>query len=274
MKKKLQQSVIIITQLLLLFTASNSPADNRIGLPNDVYYHRFASSVQSPEAIWTNPAGLGMERKLNLQYMMTFRAGDFTDDWGIVLTGDGIGMAYRKIENFWGAGYSEFIYGAGTAIGQYLYLGGSYRYVKDGFDYYHKRHFWNIGILYRSSSQISLAALFSNLNQGKKDDLRSDAEELYSASYQTKNGKLTLSIEMTLSSGQNLTFAKYNYGMDFLIKPNWIIYANINNDQFYQIGLKYSLSDYFVGAQGRADGGNHHLGTTVYTGYVKTLGQK
>jgi hypothetical protein len=274
MKKYSRQSIILAIQILLFFITSKLPASDRIYLPGDVYYHRFASSVCNPEAIWINPAGLGIERKLNLQYMVTYHSGDFTGDWGIAMTGDGIGMAYRKVEDYLGVGYSEFLYGVGTGIGQYLYMGGSYRYVKAGFDYYHKRHFWNIGILYRSSARINLAALFSNLNQGKVNNLRSDAEELYSASYQSKNGKLTLSVEMTLSSGQNLSYAKYNYGIDFMIKPKWTIFANINNDQFYQIGLKYNFGDYFVGGQGRADSDNHHLGTTVYTGYIKSLGPR
>lgn len=257
--------------IILLFT-TNVLGEFRIDQPEDVYYHRFASAVTGPEATWINPAGLGLSNKFNIQYIATFHNGDFTKDWGTVMSGDGFGLSYRSVEDFMGAKYVEYIYGAGVEVGGSLYLGGSYRYIKKGFGYFNKRHFWNIGLLYDNHPQIRLGAVFSNLNRGKANGEKSDMKQLYSVSYKTKDERFTVSIETSLSSKQNLSMAKYNYGIDWQAKPNLKIFANYNNDKFFQIGFRLDLKDYFFGTQSRGEAENyHHLGTSVYTGLVKAL---
>jgi len=255
---------------ILIFTANLF--GGVIDQPGQVYYHRFASAVTGPEATWINPAGLGLNRKFNIQYIAMFHDGDFTNDWGTVMSGDGIGISFRSVENFMGEKYNEYIYGAGVAAGKSLLLGVSYRYIKEGFEYYHKRHFWNIGLLYNNHPQYTLGAVFSNLNRGKVNGEKSDIEQVYSVSYKTKDKKFTLSIETSLSSKQSLSHAKYNYGINWQVKPNLKIFANYNNDKFYQIGFRLDLKDYFIGTQSRGDAENNtHLGTSVYTGLVKAL---
>lgn len=258
--------------IVILLSAANLFGGIRIGQPETVYYHRFVSSVTGPEAIWINPAGLGLDRKFNIQYIAMFHKGDFTNDWGTVVSGDGIGISYRSVESFEGAKYVEYIYGAGIGVGNGMYWGCSYRYIKEGSGYYHKRHFWNIGIIYNRHQQYTLGAVFSNLNRGKVNGGKSDIEQLYSVSYRTINEKLTFSIEMSLSSKQSLSGAKYNYGIDWQVKPNLKIFGNYNSDKFYQIGFKIDLKDYFFGTQSRGEAeNNNHLGTSVYTGFVKAL---
>ncbi len=256
---------------VMLLSASNLFGGIRIE-PETVYYHRFASAVSGPEAIWINPAGLGLNKNLNIQYIATFYDGDFTSDWGSAMSGDGIGISYRSVENFEGGQYNEYIYGAGIGVGRGLYVGGSYRYIKDGFEYLNKRHFWNIGFIYSNHPQFRLAAVYSNLNRSEADGEKTDLKKLYSVSYNTINKKIFFSIEMSLFSNQSLSDAKYNYGINWQVKPNIKIYANYNNDKYYQIGFKLDLKDYFFGTQSRGEAeNNRHLGTSVYTGYVKSL---
>ncbi|MCP4705647.1 MAG: hypothetical protein GY865_13690 [candidate division Zixibacteria bacterium] len=151
-------------------------------------------------------------------------------------------------------------------------MGASYRYIKSGFGYFHKRHFWNIGFIYSNHPQFTLGAVFSNLNRGEVDGEKSDIEQIYSVSYKTTNNKFTISIETALSSKQSLSHAKYNYGISWQVKPNLNIFANYNNDKYYQIGVKLDLKDYFFGTQSRGDADNNeHLGTSVYTGFVKSF---
>jgi len=259
--------------LLLIVLPDNSDASNRIGLPDEVFYHRFASDVTGVEAVWINPAALGRDKRFHVQYITSFLKGDFTDDWGTVTAGDGFAVSYRTVEDFLGEKYREYTFGAGIGLGQNLYGGLSYRHIPEGYGYYHKRHFWNIGLLLETQQSLTFAALFSNLNKGKIDGERTDAEELYSVSYQTVNRKMTFSVEMTLSSGENLSDARYNYGIKYLPIPRLIIDGNINNDQFYQIGLRYSFGDYYIGLQGRGDEDGNPYTTSVYIGYIKYLGR-
>ena len=173
-----------------------------------------------------------------MQYVGIYYNKEFTGDFGLIMTGDGFGIAYRQIKDFFGVKYKEYIYGIGIGLGRNIYWGGSYRYVKEGYDYYNKRHFWNIGLIYHYGSQITLGAVFSNLNRGKIGGQKSEIEELYSVSYTTYNEMLVLSVEATLSSGQSLSSARYNYGIDFRFRPNMTIYGNLNSDKHFQIGFK------------------------------------
>jgi len=273
MIRPLRRFLVFLIIFSISLISSNLYAGIRIGLPDDVYYHRFASSVKGPEATWSNPAALGLDHAFHIQYITTFEKGDFSGSWGTVMTGDGFGIAYRSVENFMGEKYNEYIFGAGLAVGDKIYCGGSYQNIKQGFDYFNKRHFWNIGFFLDTKKQLTFGALFSNLNRGKIDDTITDIEELYSLSYETPNRKFVLSMEATLSSEQSLSSAKYNYGLEYYPSPKLSIFANINNDQFYQIGLRYNFGDYFVGAQGRGDKNSNPLGTSIYAGYVRPIPQ-
>lgn len=266
-----RQFLATLVAVLIVLSAQNIFAGARIGLPSDVYYHRFASSVSGPEASWINPAALAIDRDLYLQYIGVYFEGDFSNDRGTIVTGDGVGIAYRRIEDYMGSKYSEYIFGGGIPIGNKTYCGASYRYVKNGFDYYNKRHFWNIGLLYEYNPRFAFGVTLSNLNRGEIKGEKSDMEQLYSASYKTYSNKIILSVEMTLSSKQSLSSAKYNYGIDFHIQPGLVIYANRNNDQFYQIGFTLNFGDYFAGSQSRIDSDNNHLGTSAYGGFIKEL---
>ena len=258
--------------IVILLSAANLFGGIRLDQPQAVYYHRFVSAVTGPEATWVNPAGLGLDRRLKIQYIARFLDGDFTNDWGTVVSGDGIGLSFRSVESFRGGKYVEYIYAAGAGVGKGLYWGCSYRYIKEGFGYYYKRHFWNIGLLYNRHPQYTLGALFSNLNRGKVNGEKTDIEQIYSASYKTKNERFTISVEISLSSKQSLSGAKYNYGVDWQAKPNFKIFANYSNDRFYQIGFRLDLKDYFFGTQSQGEAKNNtHLGTSVYTGFMKAF---
>ena len=220
MNNRVRQTVVGCIVTVLLLSAANLFGGVRINEPGAVYYHRFASAVSGPEAIWINPAGLGLNKKFNMQYIATFYDGDFTSDWGTAMSGDGIGISYRSVENFVGGKYEEYIYGVGIWVGNGLFAGGSYRYIKRGFDYLNKRHFWNIGLIYTNHPQFILAAVYSNLNRSEVNGEKSDLKQLYSLSYNTIDKKLSASIEMSIFSGLSLSGAKYNYGVDWQVKPN------------------------------------------------------
>lgn len=264
--------------IIVLFIAVSAiiiPADLfgeiRLPLPEGIHYHRFASSVAGPEAVWINPAALGKNSNLYVQYMGEYFDGDFADSWGLVVTGDGVGISYRYLEDFLGAEYGEYIFGVGSSLGETFYWGGSYRYVKKGPENYNKRHFWNFGLIYSNSPQYTMGAVFSNLNRGKIEGEKSAVEQLYSVSYRSAGGMWIFSTEMTLSSGQSLSDAEYRYGLDVIFSERIRLFASIDDDKNYQIGFRINFGEYFAGGQGRADSENNHLGTAVYAGFEKTM---
>jgi hypothetical protein len=262
---------IIAGLTLLLGAADASGADPRIFLPEEIYNHRFAAAVSGAEALWINPAALTVDPRVHVQYNGEYRDGSFGDSWGWALAGDGIGIAYRKIDDFMGERYSEYIFGAGVDMVGAMSLGASYRYVKKGFDYYHKRHLWNVGVLIDNGKALSMAAVFSNLNRGRVAGEKSQIEELYCITYRPGPEWLSLSMEIMLSSKQSLSSAKYNYGVELSPMEGVNLYASVKNNRDYRLGIVYSFTDYFFGAQSRRDADNAHLGTTTSFGLIREL---
>ncbi len=92
----------IIHSLLFLFCVGAAFGGDRIVIPDDVYYHRFASSVSNLEATWINPAGLGQSKDIKAQYIGVLGVGGLNKKWGYNVVGDGIGIGYRGFDDFSG----------------------------------------------------------------------------------------------------------------------------------------------------------------------------
>jgi len=257
----------LTTSLFLIFGICSALASERIFVPDDVYYFRFASSVNSLEATWINPAALGLSHNIKVQYIGEMGVGALNKNWGYNLVGDGVGLAYRSMDNFMGEEYNEYIFGAGAGVGYKTYWGFSYRYIKSGPSIYNRRHFWNLGILYRPGNNYKIGIVFSNLNRGRVNGERTDFEQLYSLSYKPARSKITFSIDIALSSGQNLSKAGYNYGVEINAYRGLDIYGNIRDDNSFEIGFVLNLMKYFVGGQTRFDNNGIYRSTPVFVGY-------
>jgi len=242
-------------------------AGDRIPLPGGVQYYRFASAVDGPEAVWVNPSALGRYQDFTIQYIGEYYDDKLLKSWGYVVSDRGGGIAYRKLDNFLGVEYREYIFAFGTEIGRENHIGGSYRYVTEGAGIYDKRHFWNVGLLFSQNPKWSLAAVFSNLNRGRVDGERTDIEQVYAATYRQLRDRLRLSMAINLSTGQSLSSADYMYGAEFLAHPKVTLYANIDDNSNFEIGARVNLINYILGGQTRIDREGNHLGSPLYISF-------
>nr|MBN2276900.1 hypothetical protein [candidate division Zixibacteria bacterium] len=247
---------------------SPATAADRLILPEGVYYHRFISMVNGPEATWINPAGLGLYTAICTQVIGEYYDGEFADNWGLNLTGEGIGIGYRRLRHFLGDDYREYIFGLGQKLSHGFYIGGSYLYIPEGPEGYHKKHLWNLGFILRENPKYSIAATFTNLNRSRVAGEKSDIEQVYSLTYIMDRNLIALSIEVSLSTGQSLSGASYNYGINIYPIKGTEIYASLDNDENFEIGARVNLTQYFLGLQGRHRKGNRNDATSFYAGLV------
>ncbi|PKK82421.1 MAG: hypothetical protein CVT49_13870 [candidate division Zixibacteria bacterium HGW-Zixibacteria-1] len=241
---------------------------NRYEIPPGVHYHRFASLVEGPEASWVNPAALGYYRTISAQITGEIYDGSFGHNWGFNTVGDGVGISYRHLNDFEGAKYNEYIFGLGLRVNYGIYVGGSYRYVKDGPIALDGTHNWNIGLLVRQNPKLYMAAVFSNLNREEIAGEQTDIEQLYSISGMPFGRYLMVSAEMSLSVKQSISGARKVYGAEFYPSPGIIGYINFDNDENYELGIRVNLTSYFVGLQSRLASGGVHHGTSLTAGVV------
>ncbi len=259
----MRSAVPALLVLILVACIESAGAAHRIPIPEGVQCYRFASAVDGPEAAWINPSALGRYQEFIVQYIGEYYDEGFSENWGYVVSDRGVGIAYRKLDNFLGEDYREYIFAGGKELGRDSYIGGSYRHVKDGAGIYDKRHFWNIGLLFCQNPKWSLAAVFSNLNRGRMDETRTDVEQVYSATFRRINDRLRISMAISLSTGQSLSSADYMYGVEFVAHPKLKLYGNIDDDGDFAIGARVNLIKYIIGGQSRFDRDGNHLGTPL-----------
>ena len=169
----------------------------------------------------------------------------------MVSSGNGLGVAYRHLNDFIGKAYDEYIFAAGSEIVTGFNWGGSYRYIKNGPEYYNRRHFWNLALAIRKSEAISLAAVFENLNRGKIAGQKSAVEQRYALSYHLLKIGMILSVEAVTASGRSLSNADYHYSLEYFSRRNWQLFGTIDNSENYQLGARYSHGAYSYGLQSR-----------------------
>lgn len=259
---------MLLLLILVLLTAVQARAEaiKRIAVPVDVFYYQPAASVFGLEAAWINPAVLGRFDASDFQLMADYVDGDYGKSWGTVAGRDRLAIAYRYIFNPTGSDYEEYVFAGGVATGEKAHLGVSYRYFKAGPDLYNNRHFWTVGLGSRAGGRFSWATVFSNLNRGKVNGERTETEQRYSVAYRPVGQKLTLAVDMFLSTKTRLSNADYIYHAEFVPIEGLFVNGYIDSDRNFQVGLRANLLKYFVGHKSRFDSKGHGGHTTAFVG--------
>jgi protease-4 len=239
---------------------------DRITLPDGVFYYKPAASVFGSEAAWINPAGLSRYHASSFQLMADYADDSFGKSWGTVISREQLAVAYRYLDNPQGKNYREYVFASSVPLGKQFYVGGSYRYFKDGPDYYNKRHFWNVGLIGQTGGPLSWAALFSNLNRGEVDGQRTETEQRYSLSYRPTGKAVTLSVDMFLSTKTRLKNADFIYHLEVIPYRGLYVEGYLDSDKNFQVGVRANLLQYFVGSQSSFRKGEGHHRTTAFVG--------
>jgi protease-4 len=257
---------IIGAIVVLIFVSIPMAHGDRIPLPEGVFYYKPAASVFGSEAAWVNPAGLSRYQASDFQLMADYADDGFGKSWGTVFSREQLAVAYRYLDNPKEKNYREYLFASSVALSKQLHVGGSYRYFKDGPDYYNKRHFWNIGLIGQTRGPLSWAAVFSNLNRGKVNGQRTETEQRYSLSYRPMEKAVTLSADMFLSTKTRLRNADFIYHLEVIPYRGLFVEGYVNSDENFQVGVRANLLQYFVGSQSSfRKRGNHRL-TTAFVG--------
>jgi len=251
---------------VLIGLICQSAYGSRLKLPSGIFYYQPAASVFGSEAVWVNPAGLARYNVSEFQLMADYNNDDFAKSWGTVVVREGLGIAYRKLDNLLGADYKEYVFAASMMMGRQLSFGGSYRYFKDGPDLFHKRHFWNIGLGGKAGNKFRWGAVFSNLNHNKINGIKTDAEQRYSLSYRPVGEKVTISTDIFLSTNTKLKNADFVCHVKFVPTPGLYVSGYLDNDKNFQIGVRANLLHYFVGGRHTSTKDGNDLGSTVFMG--------
>jgi len=239
-------------------------------VPSDIFYYQPAATVFGSEAAWINPAALGRYQVSGFQLIADLQEDSYVKSYGSVVFRRGFTTAMRHIHNPEGDDYNEWLFasGHGFGAGSKLNIGLSYRYFKEGPDYFNNRHFWTLAFLTRPSGPFSLGAVLSNMNRGRVDGQRTAVEHRYSLGYRPLGRNLTLACDMFLSSRNSLRQAEFVYHAEYIPRPGLFINASVDSDRNFQVGVRANLLKYFTGSRTVIDRDGHHSRSTVFAGSI------
>jgi len=269
--KKVIYSVFLVLLCCTSFT-TDCYAGDRLEIPGGVLYHRFSSQAFGPEATWINPAGLAYEMQISFQMIGEIYDSKLSKNWGFNVTGDGIGIAYRSIDDVSLGGepngkFSELFISGGKMLNNSIAGGMMYRYIKEAPEQFEQKNLWGFGLLIKPASKFTYGIVFSNVGKAKHNGSKTDFEQNYSLTYNAMPN-IHITAEMSLSSSQSMKEAVFNYGIEVAAKEGLYLFGNWRDGGGYEIGVRMNIFQYFIGGQSRHDDNNDNTGTSVYAGYV------
>ena len=256
------RKIIVISIFVLIALTTGSFSAERAVYPDAVYYYQPAASVFGSEALWVNPAGLYRYKPMEFQLVGDLADDNYLDNWGMVTARSGFGVGYRKF----GSDDKEYSLGIGFPFGKTMQVGLSYLNYKSDMAPFHDRKSWNVGMSGNAGDKVRWGAVFSNINRHRIDGERTETEMRYSASYRPLNDKLTLSVDMFLSTGTRLRNADYVYHLAGTPVPGLILDGYIDSNKNFELGVRTNLTQFFSGIKSLFNKNADHRRTTVFFG--------
>lgn len=256
----MRKAIVLVIFLFLLFVGS--ALAERIVYPDAVYYYQPAASVFGSEALWVNPAGLYQYKPMEFQFIGDLADDNYFKNWGMVTARSGLGVGYRKF----GSDDKEYSLGIGFPFGREMQFGVSYQNYKSDNQLFSDRHHWNIGMSGQAGPKFRWGAVLSNLNRAKINGEKSETEMRYSLSFRPLNEKLTLSVDMFLSTKTKFNNADFVYHLAGTPIPGLILDGYIDNDKNFELGVRTNLTQYFSGLESLFDKKANHQRSTFYFG--------
>lgn len=250
----------------IAFLAAASSSAQEVPIPEGVFRYAPASTVFGPDATWINPAVLGRFKPSAAELMADYRDDSFAKSWGGVITGQGLGVAYRRIHVPNDKDFREYVFAGAIPLGQMLAIGGSYRHFASGPAPYDERHYWNIAVISRGQSPFAVAAVLSNLNRSAVAGESSDIQQRYSVAYRPQGKILTFAVDALSSTERDPDDWTFVYHAELAPTPGLYIEGFIDSESNFEVGVRANLLRYFVGSQSHFDSDANHQFTHLYIG--------
>ncbi|MBZ0263460.1 signal peptide peptidase SppA [bacterium] len=187
----MKQTIFIL--ILLLLTASISLGegnvdDRNIGTGTFINPYGSRSIIPLPydaralplgtSALWSNPAGIGVNGGSGFMFMGPFSDGDavessyFGSDFGVGINLDGLGFSWEASRN--GIPANRFTWGSSIELDDGLYLGYAYHWSSG----LNRQNSWDVGVLSRPTRWLSVGLQITDINSPRSTYLN-DTGEMY-----------------------------------------------------------------------------------------------
>lgn len=225
-----------------------------------------AAAAEGPAALRFNPAGLGFQEGLGLNYYHNYSDSSANGDDGVFTSFKGIGLSVEWLGSGAVADGHSYTIGFATGENAALSFGTSYQWRSSDDPIQDKSHFWAHGLTWRPHEMVSLAAAVDNYNRMKVLGTRTDREFTYSAALNLLDGRLIVGGDWYQRTSERLKDGTYHVAASFEVSDGLTVYADMDDDDNYYLGGRVNLTNWFVGSHSRFHRDDGYQGGVFYIG--------
>jgi protease-4 len=258
----------VIVVFIILWLLPASLASERYPYPYYPLPEYSAAVTFGTLSLFQNPAALSVNPDMELMYLHSFNSDKFTGDNTILFARNGLGLAYQNYRLSVDNAINAFTIGYSSHISQGLYAGITYKFMKtDDGNPYHNDHFWNLGLLWRYSREISLGFLAENLRQMEFAGEETDVEYKLSAGFRPLQELLTLSADWSWSGGQSFSDGIFRGFINLKINDGIGILGSVDEDGNFGFGINFSFGYNQIGTYHTYTNDGRDWSGLLYSGY-------
>jgi len=255
------RSIFILS--ILILSAVNAYADLPL-LPKAVLVPS-ASAAVSDDAMATifNPAGLGVERGTNGYYLHTF-SGEAGGDNAFFISSLGLGFG-AEYANPAQVGFTKYTLSDGTRVYGGLYLGSSYSWFSSADEDYDRLSSWDLGLLARPSSFLSIGLVARNLNRPTFFESRTSRTYDLSFAFRPYTDRITFSVDARFREEGKIKDAKAIYALECEPIDGVIFRGSYNSDDNFDLRIGIGSAYLELGAYSQFDNDWNRGSGAAYT---------
>lgn len=228
-----------------------------------------AAVVEGPASLRFNPAGLGFDQGLGVNFYHTYSDSSTNGDDGLFLGYKGFGLSTEWLGSGDVPDGRSYTIAVATGGNGAFSAGSSYQWRSSDDPVQNKSHFWSHGITWRPSRWLSLAGVIDNYNRMKINGARTDAEFTYSAAVNLLDGRLIIGGDWYQTTSQSLGDGTYRLAAAYEVSDGITAFGDVDEDENYFLGVRFDMTNLFVGSHSYFHTDNGYSGGVAYIGLIE-----
>ena len=229
-----------------------------------------AAMADGPGGLRLNPAAISTDPEFALNYYRSYSDSSFKGDNALYTSLRGIGFAVEWLGSGASPDGKSYTLGFGTSGQKSFSVGSAYQWRSSDDPVQNKSHFWSHGFMWRPNDVLSLAGVVQNYDRMRVPTGKSDAEFVYSAAVRMLKGRLLIGGDWYQTTSQRLKDGTYRLATSFEATNGLTLYGDLDENENYFLGVKFSMSSWFLGNHSAFDSERSYSGGVGYVGVHKT----
>jgi protease-4 len=232
-------------------------------LPNTVFLPSASVAIRDDSmSTVLNPAGLGVDRGINLSYFHTL-SGDVGGDNAFFISGFGTGFG-AEIADRGDLNFTKYTLSDGIKLSDSIYFGIGYSWFTSKDKIYDNLSSWDIGFLSRPSNMFSFGLVARNITRSQFGEIGTDRSYDISLALRPKTNRVTLSLNSSLYENHGIKDADFGIALDLEPISGLLLRGSYDRDRNFEISVGMGMPKSELGTYRKFDKEREGIGGGVY----------